>query len=108
MNEESEERGKTSATHKGFWKMRAHGSTSHCQGSCIERQPCKCLSTHTQADFLSFFSSLFFKTCLLNITGFYFFLTIPIAVKVIEEFLFMGCCNFHMVLQGCAKVMCYC
>lgn len=33
MNEEFEERGKTSATCKGFWKMRAHGSISHCQGS---------------------------------------------------------------------------
>lgn len=30
MNEEFEEKGKTSSTCKGFWKMRAYGSTSHC------------------------------------------------------------------------------
>lgn len=44
---------------------------------------------------LSRFLSVFFKTCLLNITRFYFFITTTTIVKVIEEFLFLGCCNFH-------------
>lgn len=37
MNEEFEERGKTSATCKAFWKVRAHGSTSPCQGSSVSK-----------------------------------------------------------------------
>lgn len=55
MNEESEERGKTSATCKGFWEMGAHGSTSHCRGSCIAKATLQ-ISIHLYSlDFLSLY-----------------------------------------------------
>jgi len=76
----------------------ARGSISHCRGSAVARATLQTsIHSRTQTDFLSLFLFLavFFKACLLNITRFYFFITNTTIVKVIEEFLFLGCCNFH-------------
>lgn len=43
----------------------------------------------------SLFLTVFFKTCLINITRFYYFITDAAIVKVSEDFLLLGCCNFH-------------
>lgn len=53
MNEEFEERGKISATCKGFWKMGPHGSTSHCQGSCVANTTLQMFIHLDPLDFLS-------------------------------------------------------
>lgn len=98
MNEEFEEGGKTSATYKRFRKWKLMAAFHTVEGSSVAKATLQTsIDSCTQTDFLSFFLFLavFFKTCLLNITWFYFFITNTTIVKVIEEFLFSGCCNFH-------------
>lgn len=53
------------------------------------------LLVYTQTDFSCPFFFFLFETCFLNITRFFFFITS--IVKVIEEFLVLGCSNFHRV-----------
>lgn len=72
--------------------MRAPGIISCCRGSAVSKATLQTfIHSYTQPGFLSLsFSLSFFKTCLLNISRFYSFITDAAIVRVSEEFSVLG------------------